>query len=165
MKKMMFYVVAGALAITTMQSCKKKMSDADMTKAATEALVAKNMTSTTVAVKDGVATLGGICVDDKCKADCEAIVKSIKGGDKLSIVNNCTVTPPQPLPVSVTTTITDAVQKKIGDGLKDFPNVKVSFSGNKAVFTGEASAKQKNSILQLCNMSNVPGDLTNVKTK
>ncbi len=165
MKKMMFYVIAGALAITTMQSCKKKMSDADITKAATEALTAKGMTGTKVSVANGVVTLSGECTDEKCKTDCESIVKGIKGGDKLSIVNNCSVTPPPPPPASLATTITDAVQKKISDGLKDIPSVKVSFSGNKAVFMGEASAKQKNTIAQLCMAANVAPDMTNVKIK
>ncbi len=146
MKKFLFMAVAAFTLITLSQSCKKKVSDADVAKAATEALTKAGMTGTTVTVEKGVATLTGTCKDDKCKADCEATVKGIKG--VTSVVNSCTVTP---APASLTTTSLDAaVQQKVKDGLKDLAGLTLQgFSGKGAIINGSINAAGKTKLMQM----------------
>lgn len=145
MKKYLFMALAAFTMLTVAQSCKKKMSDEDVTKAATEALTKAGMTGTTVSVAKGVATITGVCKDDKCKADCEATVKGIKGVE--SVVNSCTVTPP---PASVTTTLDAATQQKVTDGLKDLKGLTLGgFSGKGAIINGETNAAGKMKLMQM----------------
>ncbi len=42
-----------------------------------------------VSVKDGVATISGVCKDASCKESCEKIAKDVKGVK--SVVNNCEI--------------------------------------------------------------------------
>jgi hyperosmotically inducible periplasmic protein len=144
MKKLLFTAMAAFMLITLSQSCKKKLSDADITTAAAEAFSKAGM-STQVTVKDGVATLTGTCKDDKCKADCETMAKGIKG--VTSVVNSCTVTPP---PVSLTTTLDAATQQKVKDGLKDMVGLVLQgFSGKGAIINGETNAAGKTKLMQM----------------
>lgn len=48
-----------------------------------------------VTVKDGIATISGVCKDAACKESCEAIAKGIKGVK--SVVNNCEIAAPEPV--------------------------------------------------------------------
>jgi hyperosmotically inducible periplasmic protein len=146
MKKFLFMAVAAFTLITLSQSCKKKVSDADVAKAANEALVTAGMTGTTVTVEKGVATLTGVCKDDKCKTDCEAAVKAVKG--VTSVVNSCTVTPPAQ---SLTTSSLDAaVQQKVKDGLKDLVGLTLQgFSGKGAIINGTINAAGKTKLMQM----------------
>ncbi|WP_337966468.1 BON domain-containing protein [uncultured Flavobacterium sp.] len=48
-----------------------------------------------VTVKDGVATISGICKDEALKQNAESIVKGIKGVK--SVVNNCEIAAPEPV--------------------------------------------------------------------
>jgi hyperosmotically inducible periplasmic protein len=165
MKKWMIYALVGVIASTTMQACKKKMSDADITTAVQNALKEKGMTGTTVSVDKGVVTLGGECKDAQCKADCEAIAKGIKGGDKLSIVNNCTIAPVAPPPASLTTTLTNDVMQKVKDGLKDIKGITLTFEGTKAVVSGALSNADKMKVAQIISAAKVTPDLSKVTSK
>lgn len=163
MKKMMFMAIAAFTMLTLATSCKKKLSDEEVTKAATEALVAGKMTST-VSVAKGVATITGTCTDEKCKADCETIVKGVKGVE--SVVNNCVVVPPTAAPTSTTTTTADPkVVAAVQAVIKDIPTVTVTYEGQKAVFAGTVNAKQKNTIAQACMAAKVAVDMTKVTIK
>lgn len=51
-----------------------------------------------VTVKDGVATISGVCKDAACKESCESIAKGIKGVK--SVVNNCEIAAPEPVAVT-----------------------------------------------------------------
>jgi hyperosmotically inducible periplasmic protein len=164
MKKLMSFLVAGALLIATAESCKKKPSDADLQASIQKALTDKGMAGTTVSVSKGVATLSGLCKDEMCKAECEAIAKGVKGIDKVE--NTCTVASVVQTPASTTTSTLDPkVQKNIMDGTKDIAGLKVSFSGNKAVFTGEVSAANKMKVAQMCASAKVAADMSAVKVK
>lgn len=162
MKKVLLMALAAFTVITLSQSCKKKMKDEDVAKAATEALTKAGMTGMSVAVKDGVATISGACKDDKCKTDCEAAVKAIAGVKEVK--NECTVTP---VPTSVATNVSvDAmVQQKIKDGLKDIKGAAVTFEGKKAMFTGNFTASQKTTLQQLCASAGVGADMTKATIK
>ena len=153
--------LAAAIAISVaFASCKAK--DADIQKA----VQAKEATTVTVAVVDGVATLTGEVADEAAKTAAYDIASKEKGVK--SVVNNLTVTPPPapaPVPASVTSTLDAAAQQKVKDGLKDMPGVTVEFVGDKAVLSGEVTAKQRVTIMQLTQGANVKTDVTNLKDK
>ncbi len=135
------------LATLAFVSCKPK--DADI-KASIEAALKADpmMTGTTVDVKEGIATITGVCKDDACKAMCEKAVLGIKGVK--SVVNNCTVTPPVAPPASLTTSISDAVMQQVKDGLKDIKSVTLAgFTDKGAIINGEVSAAQNMKIKQM----------------
>jgi hyperosmotically inducible periplasmic protein len=160
MKKVMMMAVAAFMLIALSQSCKKKVSDADLKTNIEAAMKAKGMSDMTVEVKDGVATIAGNCKDEACTKECEKIASEVKGVK--SVVNNCKVA----APASVTTSTLDAaVQQKIQDGLKDIAGVQVAFDGSKAVFTGTTTQANKMKINQMCASSKVAADLSKVTVK
>lgn len=129
-------------------SCKPK--DADIKIAIEAALKADPSASTTmVDVKEGVATISGVCKDDACKANCEKLIVGIKGVK--SVVNNCTIAPPPPPdPASLTTSLDEATQQKVKDGLKDMKTLSLQgFSDKGAVINGEVSKADKMKLMQM----------------
>lgn len=160
-------LLAVAIAATIgFVSCKPK--DADIKAEIEKALKADAMMSnTTVDVKDGVATISGECKNDACKAMCEKTVSGIKGVK--SVVNNCSVTPPPPppptAPASVTTTLDEATQQKVKDGLKDIAGVTVTFEGEKAVLAGEVTKANRMKIMQMLAAAKVKSDVTKLTDK
>jgi len=124
-------LIASVLMLGT-TSCKKKLKDADIQTAIETVLKADaDMAGTMVTVKDGVATLSGVCKDETCKAKCEEAVKKIEGVK--SIVNNCTVAPPE----VVVPPVSDALSQAIADAVKDFPGVKTELKDGVLTLTGE----------------------------
>ncbi len=109
MKLIKLLTVVSVSATLFFVSCKPK--DADI-KTSIEAAIKADamMTGTTVEVKDGIATISGVCKDDACKAMCEKTIGAIKGVK--SVVNNCTVAPPPPPPPASMTTIMDAATQQ-----------------------------------------------------
>ena len=95
------------------------------------------MTGATVEVMDGVATIGGECKDNECKAACEKDVAAIKGVK--SVINNCIVAlpPPRPSTAPVTITADDSLEKAVTDATKDFPTVTASVNDGVITLTGE----------------------------
>jgi len=155
--------MAAAIALTVaFASCKAK--DADIQKD----VQAKEAPAVTVAVVDGVATLTGEVADEAAKTAAYDAAKANK--DVKSVVNNVTVaaapvvavTPP---PASMTATLDAATQQKVKDGLKDMPGVSVTFTADKAVLSGEVTAKQRMTIMQMTQAANVKTDVTNLKNK
>lgn len=113
-------------------SCKKKIKDADIqTAIETVFKTDADMAATMVTVQDGVATLTGVCKDEATKSKCEEAVKKIEGVK--SIVNNCTVAPPE----VVVPPVTDALSQAIADAVKDFPGVKTDLKDGVLTLTGE----------------------------
>ncbi|MES2849414.1 MAG: BON domain-containing protein [Bacteroidota bacterium] len=160
-------LLAVAIAATIgFVSCKPK--DADIKAEIEKALKADAMMmNSTVDVKDGVATIGGECKDESCKAMCEKTVAGIKGVK--SVVNNCSVTPPPPppppAPASLTTPLDEATQQKVKDGLKDIPGVTATFEGEKAILVGEVTKADRMKIMQMLNRANVKSDVSKLLDK
>ena len=126
-------VLIASLLVLGTTSCKKKLKDADIQTAIETVLKADaDMAGTMVMVKDGVATLSGVCKDEACKSKCEEAVKKIEGVK--SIVNNCTVAPP---PAAVVPPVSDALSQAIADAVKDFPGVKTELKEGVLTLTGE----------------------------
>jgi hyperosmotically inducible periplasmic protein len=141
-------LIAALMLAVGFTSCKPK--DSDVQAKIEAALKADPMAATTtVSVKDGVATLTGECKDDACKAGCEKLVAGIKGVK--SVVNNCTIAPPPPPPpASLTTTLDAATQQKVKDGLKDMVGLALSgFSGKGAIINGSTNAAGKLKLMQM----------------
>lgn len=161
--KLLLAVVVSATILFV--SCKPK--DADI-KASIEAAIKADsmMTGTMVDVKDGVATITGVCKDDGCKAMCEKTISAIKGVK--SVVNNCTVAPPvvvTPPPASLETVLDDATQQKVKDGLKDIKGVAVEFSGDKAMLSGEVTKADRMKIMQMLAAAKVKSDVSKLTDK
>ena len=156
----MVVVVAATMLFV---SCKPK--DADIKANVEKALKANPMMAgTTVDVKDGVVTMGGMCKDDACKAMCEKTVAAVKGVK--SVVNNCTVAPPPPPPpASLATAIDAAKQQTVKDGLKDMAGVTVEFVGDKAVLKGAVTSANRMKIMQMLAAAKVLSDVTGLTDK
>jgi hyperosmotically inducible periplasmic protein len=154
-----------ALAATlTFTSCKP--SDADIKAKIEEAFKAgATSAGTMVDVKDGVATISGVCKDDACKASCEAAAKAIKG--VTSVVNNCTIPAPEPvaMPASIATSLTPEVQQKVKDGLKDIAGVMVEFAADKAMLSGAVSKADRMKIMQMLASAKVKSDVSKLTNK
>jgi hyperosmotically inducible periplasmic protein len=164
MKRTQVLSIIALAATLTFTSCKP--SDADI-KAKIEAAFKADPSSaaTMVDVKDGVATITGICKDEACKASCEAAAKGIKG--VTSVVNNCTIPMPEPvaMPASVSTTLDAAVQQKVKDGLKDIAGVMVAFNADKAMLSGAVSKADRMKIMQMLASAKVKSDVSKLTTK
>ncbi len=145
-------------------SCAPK--DADIKAKVDEVIKADPMfTGASADVKDGVVTITGEMKDNTCKEMCAKTIKdkSIKGVK--DVVNNATVMPPPPVPASVTTALDDATQQKVKDGLKDIKGVMVTFDGDKAVLSGEVTAKDRMKIMQMLASAKVKSDVTKLMDK
>jgi hyperosmotically inducible periplasmic protein len=151
MKLTKVLMTVAIIATISFVSCKPK--DADI-KAKIEAAIKADamMTGTTVEVKDGVATISGVCKDDACKAMCEKTIGAIKGVK--SVVNNCTVTPP-PASTTVSSLAMD-VQQKIKDGFKDIKGLtSIAFSDKGAILMGEVTKADNLKIKQILGAAKV----------
>jgi hyperosmotically inducible periplasmic protein len=162
MKLTKVLMAVAIIATISFVSCKPK--DADIKAKIEEAIKADAMmTGTTVDVKDGVATISGVCKDDACKAMCEKTIGAIKGVK--SVVNNCTVTPAVAPPASLTTTLNAATMQKVKDGLKDLKGITVNFDGDKAVLSGDVTKADRMKIMQMLASAKVKSDVSKLMDK
>jgi hypothetical protein len=105
------------------------------------------MTGVSASVKDGVVTLSGECKDDACKVLTENTVKGMKGVK--SVVNNTTVAPPPPAPVTIA--VDDALVKGVADATKDFKDVKATVNDGVITLTGEIKRSDLKTLMQSLN--------------
>ncbi|MGC4128479.1 MAG: BON domain-containing protein [Bergeyella sp.] len=119
-------------------SCKKKVSDADLTTQATTA-VASNPTAS-VEVKDGEAHLSGTFAT---QADKDAAIASLKAIAGVKNVHDMATVAPA---VETVAAVDPAVQQKVVDALKDFPSVKVEVVNGELTLTGSVSPTQARKI-------------------
>lgn len=91
--KIKFLTVLSIAIALFIGACGK--SDADLTKAVQDKLVADKVTGVTVAVKDGVATLSGEVADITVKSKAAASAKLVEG---IKSVNDGTTVKPAPTP-------------------------------------------------------------------
>ena len=119
-------------------SCKKKVSDADLTTQSTSVVAAYPGTS--VEVKDGTAHLSGTFASEADKAAAIEALKKVEGVK--DVMDMATVTPP----VETVSAVDPAVQQKVADAVKDFPSVKVEVVNNELTLTGDVSPAQARKI-------------------
>ncbi|MEO7524458.1 MAG: BON domain-containing protein [Ferruginibacter sp.] len=167
MKISKIIMAAVMIATISLVSCKPK--DADVKASIEAALKTVPESSTTmVEVNDGVATLSGECKDDACKATCEKTAAGVKGVK--SVVNNLTVMPAPvvieaPAPASLTTTLDEATQQKVKDGLKDIKDVTVTFDADKAIVAGPVTKADRMKIMQMLAAAKVKSDVSKLTDK
>lgn len=111
-------------------SCGPK--DADIQKAVSEKILATaEMSGMTATVSKGVVTLSGQCKDEACKANCEKLVKEIKGVK--SVINNCTLPVVAPVVINPDETLMTAVNAI----LVNYPGVTTTISQGVVTLNGE----------------------------
>ena len=115
--KIKVLTITAVIAALFLVGCGGK-SDADLSKAASDAITADATTSgVTVEVKDGVATIKGEVADDAAKAKAESLAK-VEGIK--SVNNEVTVKPPPPAASAedpeLKTKVEEALKKKGCDG-------------------------------------------------
>ena len=124
---------------TLFVSCKP--SDADIQKAITEKMSSMpDMSGMTTSVTDGVVTISGECKDEECKANCEKLIKEVKGVK--SVINNCTL--PAPVVINPDDTLTTSVNA----ALSNYPGVTASVSDGVVTLTGEVSKSNLMPLMQ-----------------
>lgn len=120
-------------------SCKKKISDADLTTAATTVVSAYSGSS--VEVKDGVAHLSG---EFASEADKKAAIEALK---KITGVKDVMdMASVKAAVIETASAIDPALQQKVTDALKDFPSVKVGVENGELTLTGDVTSSQARKI-------------------
>lgn len=95
-----------------------------------------------VTVKDGVATISGICKDEALKQNAESIVKGIKGVK--SVVNNCEIPAPEPVAAPAPVEINpDAVlNTSVNEVVKTYNGVTAAVKDGVVTLTGTIKKDQ-----------------------
>ncbi|WP_312750963.1 BON domain-containing protein [Epilithonimonas hominis] len=135
--KKTFKIMALALMVSmTAVSCKKKVSDAELTSQATTAITAYPGTS--VEVKEGQAHLSGTFATE---ADKQAAIDALKKIQGVKDVHDMSTVTPAPTAASVEVNVVDAeVLQKVNDALKDIPGVKAEDMNGTLTLTGSTTA-------------------------
>lgn len=140
--KKSFKMAAVALMVSLAAvSCKKKVSDADLTTRATT--VVTTYPGTSVEVKDGTAHLSGTFATEADKAAAIDALRKVEGVK--DVMDMATVTPVAP-PVTTTSAVDPAVQQRVADAVKDFPSVNVETVNGELTLTGNVSPEQARKI-------------------
>ncbi len=140
--KKMFSMAALAMVVTFASvACKKKVSDADLSTAATTAIA--TYAGSSVEVKDGVAHLSG---EFATEADKTAAIEALKKVSGVKEVMDMASVKPAAAPIATTTAVDPEVQQKVTDALKDFPGVKVEVVNGELTLTGDVSSTQARKI-------------------
>lgn len=145
MKTKVFTILTLAAALF-LNACGK--SDADLTKAATDKLVADKVTGVTVAVKDGIATLTGEVADITVKNKAEASVKTVEG---IKSVNNTLTLKPLPTPPPVSED--KMLEGTINEGLKkkNISGVVVTVSAGEVTLSGTVDKAKVAEVMMVAN--------------
>ncbi len=139
--KKSFKMAAVALMVSLAAvSCKKKVSDADLTTSATT--VVATYPGTSVEVKDGTAHLSGTFATEADKAAAIDALRKVEGVK--DVMDMATVTPIAP--VTTTSAVDPAVQQRVADAVKDFPSVQVETVNGELTLTGNVSPEQARKI-------------------
>ena len=133
--KKTFKIVALALMVSmTAVSCKKKVSDAELTSQATTAITAYPGTS--VEVKEGQAHLSGTFATE---ADKQAAIDALKKIQGVKDVHDMATVAPVAAPVEVNA-VDAAVLTKVNTALKDIPGVKAEDVAGTLTLTGSTTS-------------------------
>lgn len=134
MKKTLKIATIALMASLAVVSCKKKVSDAELTTKATTAVV--SYPGISVEVKEGQAHISGAFAT---QADKDAAIADLKKVEGIKDVHDmATVTPP-PAPVEVNA-VDPAILQRVNDAVKDIKTVKAENIGGVVTLTGTASS-------------------------
>jgi len=98
-------------------------------------------------VSEGVVTLSGECKDEAGKMDAENIAKGTAG--VVSVVNNCSITPPPAPPVTISAD--DQLTRGVADATKDYPKVQARVQDGVVTLTGEIKKTDLKKLMQSLN--------------
>lgn len=118
-------------------SCKKKVSDADLTAKATTTITANPNAS--VEVKEGVARLSGVYATAEERDAAIAELKKIEGVKEVMDMTSIA-------PAVEVNEVDPAVLAKVQDAVKDFPSVTVEVVEGQLTLTGNVSSTQARKI-------------------
>jgi len=136
MKKTLKIAALALMVSMTAVSCKKKVSDAELTTQATTAITAYPGTS--VEVKEGEAHLSGTFATE---ADKQAAIDALKKVQGIKDVHDMATVAPAPTAAPVEVNMVDAaVLQKVNDALKDIPGVKAEDMNGTLTLTGTTTA-------------------------
>lgn len=95
-----------------------------------------------VTVKDGVATISGICKDATFKQNAETIIKGIKGVK--SVVNNCEIAAPEPEVTAAPVVINadSVLTTSVNEVVKTYSGVSVAVKDGVVTLTGNIKRDQ-----------------------
>lgn len=99
-----------------------------------------------VTVKDGVATISGVCVDAACKESCENIAKGVKGVK--SVVNNCEIAAPLPVQAPIEISTDDFLKTATAQIVSTYPGASATVSDGVITLTGEIKRDQLPGLIQ-----------------
>lgn len=101
-----------------------------------------------VTVKDGVATISGICKDDAFKQNAESIIKGIKGVK--SVVNNCEIAAPETVTETAPVEINpDAVlNTSVNEVVKTYNGVSATVKDGVVTLTGDIKRDQLQNLIK-----------------
>ncbi|HET6766591.1 MAG TPA: BON domain-containing protein [Chitinophagaceae bacterium] len=133
--------------MTSVSSCKQKVSDADLKTSVDNAIAANtSLSGANTDVKDGVVTLSGEVKDDAAKASAETVAKGVKGVK--SVVNNLTVAPP---PAPVVITADDPLKTSVDATLKAYSGVSATVQDGVVTLTGEIKRADLQNLIKALN--------------
>ncbi len=138
MKKTIKLVALALVMSLTVISCKKKISDADLTTKASEAI--SSYAGTSVSVKEGKVELSGIFADEASKKAAVEALKKVEGIKDVADLSTIAEV------VKVVSAVAPEVVSKVNDALKDFPTVKAEVVADVLTLTGTASPDQARKI-------------------
>jgi hyperosmotically inducible protein len=131
-------ILLGMSLALSLVACGPK--DADIQKEITAKLSA--LPGVEVTVKDGVATISGICKDDAFKQNAESIIKGIKGVK--SVVNNCEIAAPEtviaPAPVEINPD--SVLNTSVNEVVKTYNGVSATVKDGVVTLTGNIKRDQ-----------------------
>lgn len=140
-------------------SC-KKVNDADVQKAAQEALATDPaLDGVVVTVQEQVATLTGIVEDDAARAAAESAVAAVE--NVKSVVNRIDVVPSAPDYSELDATINAA----LADALKDYKTVTATVQDGVITLTGEIKERDLPTLMEKLNALNPVEIVNNLSVK
>lgn len=141
--KMKSILLGMSLAITLV-ACGPK--DADIQKEIAAKIT--DLPGVSVTVKDGVATISGVCKDDAFKQNAETVIKGIKGVK--SVVNNCEIIAPEPVVTEAPVEINpDAVlTTSVNEVVKSYNGVSAAVKDGVVTLTGDIKRDQLQNLIK-----------------
>ena len=133
-------IVLGMCLAISLVACGPK--DADIQKEIAAKVTA--FPGVEVTVKDGVATISGMCKDDAFKQNVETIIKGIKGVK--SVENNCEIAAPEPEPVAAPAPVVinadSVLTTSVNEVVKTYSGVSATVLNGVVTLTGNIKKEQ-----------------------
>jgi hyperosmotically inducible protein len=133
-KRILLLLMAPVLFLSVATtSCSSKPKDADIKADVDKAIAANSdLSGISTTVNEGVVTLSGEVMSETTRTSAETTARQVKGVK--SVTNNVTVAVPPP---TVTITPDDPLKVSVDNTIKDYPGVTASINDGVVTLTGE----------------------------